>query len=509
MWHPQPRWTSCKHWHASSSICWPRMLHTDMRYSTTIVRLPLQVGRAVLPLHGAATSLSAAASSGLGCFSPTGLALRVMERVGVCLSRGEAVLLVGETGTGKTTTLSQLARLVGANMVAFNMSQQTDSSDLLGGYRPVGVGEALLPLLEPFGELLRRTWRRGNNEEFVSRTVKYAQRKKWSHLLAAYKTAVAKLKLDSPTAVAAAAIAGESTQQQPQQNGDVQMADGQAAPAAAAADVARAGAAGGRGRGRAGCKGKAAGAAAGTKPSKKRKVSTAAAAAAADEGTAASPAAADDSAPVAAGAADADGSKATSSSSGLAPLSPQLIREWRRFAADVDAAERASAAAEGGFAFAFVEGALVKALKHGWWLLLDEINLAPPEVLERIAGILEAHAPAAAASSAGAVSDPATAADASTGLLLVERGDVCVVPQHPGFRLVAAMNPATDAGKRDLPPQLRSRFTEFWVGEPRSRQDLAQLVGGYLAGAAPAPPVDAVVDLYLAAKAEAVSWLGI
>lgn len=36
--------------------------------------------------------------------------------------------------------------------------------------------------------------------------------------------------------------------------------------------------------------------------------------------------------------------------------------------------------AEGGFAFAFQEGALVQALRHGAWLLLDEINLAPPEV---------------------------------------------------------------------------------------------------------------------------------
>ena len=42
------------------------------------------------------------------------------------------------------------------------------------------------------------------------------------------------------------------------------------------------------------------------------------------------------------------------------------VREgWRRFAADLAVAERAAAAAEGGFAFAFVEGALVKAVREG------------------------------------------------------------------------------------------------------------------------------------------------
>ena len=39
--------------------------------------------------------------------------------------------------------------------------------------------------------------------------------------------------------------------------------------------------------------------------------------------------------------------------------------------------------------FAFVEGALVSALRDGSWLLLDEINLAPNETLERLAGVLE------------------------------------------------------------------------------------------------------------------------
>lgn len=40
--------------------------------------------------------------------------------------------------------------------------------------------------------------------------------------------------------------------------------------------------------------------------------------------------------------------------------------------------------------FAFVEGALVSALSSGDWLLLDEVNLAPAETLERLAGVLEA-----------------------------------------------------------------------------------------------------------------------
>jgi hypothetical protein len=44
--------------------------------------------------------------------------------------------------------------------VAFNLSQQTDSSDLLGGFKPVGAQESLLPLLAPFQELVRRTWAR-------------------------------------------------------------------------------------------------------------------------------------------------------------------------------------------------------------------------------------------------------------------------------------------------------------------------------------------------------------
>jgi midasin len=66
--------------------------------------------------------------------------------------------------------------------------------------------------------------------------------------------------------------------------------------------------------------------------------------------------------------------------------------EWRRFAEELAAAERAARVAEGGFAFAFKEGALVAALRAGDWVLLDEINLAPSEVHAPVlaAGLLRA-----------------------------------------------------------------------------------------------------------------------
>lgn len=48
----------------------------------------------------------------------------------------------------------------------------------------------------------------------------------------------------------------------------------------------------------------------------------------------------------------------------------------------------------------------------------------------------------------------------SSSLVLTEKGEAAPLPRHPDFRLFAAMNPANDAGKKDLPPALRARFTE-------------------------------------------------
>ncbi len=82
----------------------------------------LVVGRAVLDKTAAAPA--GAAAGGSGTFARTGHALRLMERAAVALARHEPLLLVGETGTGKTTLVSRLAAMTGSPLVSFNMSAQ-------------------------------------------------------------------------------------------------------------------------------------------------------------------------------------------------------------------------------------------------------------------------------------------------------------------------------------------------------------------------------------------------
>lgn len=48
-----------------------------------------------------------------------------------------------------------MAFQAGAHLVVLNLSQQTDSSDLLGGFRPVEARDALAPLLPAFNDLVR------------------------------------------------------------------------------------------------------------------------------------------------------------------------------------------------------------------------------------------------------------------------------------------------------------------------------------------------------------------
>lgn len=67
--------------------------------------------------------------------------LLLLEELAAAVKLQEPVLLVGETGTGKTTAITQLAEMLGHKLTALNLSNQTEASDLLGGFKPINEAE--------------------------------------------------------------------------------------------------------------------------------------------------------------------------------------------------------------------------------------------------------------------------------------------------------------------------------------------------------------------------------
>ncbi|KAJ2888176.1 AAA ATPase midasin, partial [Coemansia aciculifera] len=154
----------------------------------------------------------------------------------------------------------------------------------------------------------------------------------------------------------------------------------------------------------------------------------------------------------------------------------ELRAEWTAFHAQVADFEALKGAR---VVFSFVEGALVRAARTGGWILLDEINLATAETLACLGGLLQSE----------------------RSLLLAETG--VRITCHPDFRLFACMNPANDVGKRELPPGLRSSFSEFFVHPPdASSDDLLCIVRAHLASCVSVPPAvcHRIIEFYRAAK---------
>lgn len=61
--------------------------------------------------------------------------VQLMERIVVCVSHNEPLLLVGETGVGKTSVVQAVADLIGVTLDVVNVSPTSDSDELIQGYR--------------------------------------------------------------------------------------------------------------------------------------------------------------------------------------------------------------------------------------------------------------------------------------------------------------------------------------------------------------------------------------
>ncbi|XP_030578137.1 midasin [Archocentrus centrarchus] len=116
-------------------------------------------------------------------FAATRPSAVLLEQLAVCVAKGEPVLLVGETGTGKTSTVQHLARITGHKLRVVNMNQQSDTADLLGGYKPVDIKQILLPLCEAFEDLFSQTYSRKQNLTFLGHVQTCFRGKRWQDLL--------------------------------------------------------------------------------------------------------------------------------------------------------------------------------------------------------------------------------------------------------------------------------------------------------------------------------------
>ncbi|XP_037949486.1 midasin [Teleopsis dalmanni] len=102
-------------------------------------------------------------------FSFTRMASCILERIAVCVLHAEPVLLVGETGVGKTSSVQYLAERTQHKLVVVNMNNQSDVSDLVGGFKPVDLIYILAPLRFEFEALFRKTFNQIKNESFLNK----------------------------------------------------------------------------------------------------------------------------------------------------------------------------------------------------------------------------------------------------------------------------------------------------------------------------------------------------
>lgn len=273
-------------------------------------------------------------------------AANLVENLAACVLNNEPALLVGETGTGKTSAVQYLASNLGKSLSVINMNQYTDCTDLLGGYKPVGGKVLVNPIREEFQQLFRKSFNEKENTDFIGKVNECIRKSRWKLLLKLMRRIC---------------------------------------------DV-------------------------GSKKHENREL-------------------------------------------------------WLSLKNEIDKVQNQISQ----IAFSFVEGSLVEAVQKGHWILLDELNLAPPDTLDGLISLL----------------------DPDGSLTLLEKGDKVPIKRHPEFRLFACMNPATDVGKRHLPAGVRNRFTELYVEELTERSELLELVDFYLKDLSVNKRlINTVVDLY-------------
>ncbi|GMR53597.1 hypothetical protein PMAYCL1PPCAC_23792, partial [Pristionchus mayeri] len=261
-------------------------------------------------------------------------ALQLLERMAQSVKMEEAVLLVGESGVGKTSLVQVLADMRGEKLATVNLGPHTDTDDLITSLRPTTFGRLMEPFTRDFVDLFMRSFDPAKNEKFLHNLEVFLMHHKYDEYLRVVEETAKRIL------------------------------------------------------------------------SKKREWEWA-----------------------------------------------DVVVRCRRLKEGLE---------KGASPFALQRGIVKEAADEGYWLLIDEINLATPECLDAIVDSISSR-------------------------------------HHPSFRLFACMNPATDTAKRRLPEGIRSRFTEYYVPEDANASDLTKIVSSYLPSAS-VNSVDGIVKLYMDVK---------
>lgn len=114
-------------------------------------------------------------------FALTKPSLILLERIAASSAMGEPTLLVGETGTGKTTAVQYIADACGKPLTALNLSMQTESSDLLGGFKPIDASVSARLLHAKWQKLFCETFSmaKQQNSAFLEVAAKALSGRKW------------------------------------------------------------------------------------------------------------------------------------------------------------------------------------------------------------------------------------------------------------------------------------------------------------------------------------------
>lgn len=141
----------------------------------------LRVGRSSMPIFPASRRQRQTDSRPFALTKPS---LVLLERIAASASMGEPTLLVGETGTGKTTAVQHIAAICRKPLTALNLSTQTESSDLLGGFKPIDAGVAARVLHTRWQHLFTETFSmaKTQNGAYIEAASKALSARKWGRL---------------------------------------------------------------------------------------------------------------------------------------------------------------------------------------------------------------------------------------------------------------------------------------------------------------------------------------